>query len=169
MLSNLFVELVELEGITVLSKELNADPLVIYLEESARHPHSRLCREPDAPHLVGLLKLCTFFSQVAPKITEDEVGRRSAVELGLTSAAITLEPAEFELHLLIIVNLSRTIASLDRFPSFLLLLGSFSPLFVPFLLNLIVDLAFTISELLLNFIRGRTRCSHPRMSQNLID
>ena len=118
MLGNLFVELVELEGITVLSKELNADPLVVYLEESARHPHSRLCREPDAPHLVGLLELCTFFSQVAPQITEDEVGWRSAVELGLTSAAIALEPAKFELHLLIIVDLSRAVASLDRFPSF---------------------------------------------------
>lgn len=118
MLGNLFIELVELEGITVLSKELNADPLVVYLEESARHPHSRLCREPDAPHLVGLLELCTFFSQVAPQITEDEVGWRSAVKLGLTSAAIALEPAEFELHLLIIVDLSSAIASLDRFPSF---------------------------------------------------
>ena len=31
MQGNLFVELVELEGITVLSKELNADPLVVYL------------------------------------------------------------------------------------------------------------------------------------------
>ena len=115
---NLFIELVELEGITVLSKELNADPLVVYLEESARHLHSRLCREPDAPHLVGLLELCTFFSQVAPQITEDEVGWRSAVELGLTSAAIALEPAKFKLHLLFIVDLSRAIASLDRFPSF---------------------------------------------------
>jgi hypothetical protein len=38
--------------------------------------------------------------------------------LGLTSATIALEPAEFELHLLIIVDLSRAIASLDRFPSF---------------------------------------------------
>jgi hypothetical protein len=84
MLSNLFVEIVELEGITVLSKEFNADPLVVYFEESARHPQSRLCREPDAPHLVGLLELCTFFSQVALQITEDKVGRSSAVELGLT-------------------------------------------------------------------------------------